>query len=238
MEAWMPRSREVSANGKTIRLLIADSHQLFRECLATALAAGGEIDVVGAAECCEEALRGLAVDGADVLLLGLDGNGDRTLEMARTVRERFPRLKLLLLGRDDLGQEALRYLEAGARGYLVRDQSLGELQAAIEEVARGEMACSPRLARCLFSRLGELGRARRRREELDFLQLTPREMEILRLIADGLSNQQIAGRLYLSVHTVKNHVHKILETLGVSSRWAAVTYAHQKGWIRDRRHLS
>jgi DNA-binding NarL/FixJ family response regulator len=65
--------------------------------------------------------------------------------------------------------------------------------------------------------------------------LTPRELEILQLIADGLSNQEIAGQLYLSVHTVKNHVHKILETIGVHSRWAAVRHAIERGWLKERR---
>ncbi|HEX7182753.1 MAG TPA: response regulator transcription factor [Thermoanaerobaculia bacterium] len=227
----------LAAEGKTIRLVIADSHQLFRECLATALAASGGIDVIAEVESCEEALGKLPAGAADVLLLGLDGDGNGDPDPA-TVLGRFPQLKLLLLGRDDPEELALRYLEAGAKGYLLRDQSLRELQAAIEAVARGETACSPRLARSLFSRLGELGRARRRRDQLELYQLTAREMEILCLIADGLSNHEIAQRLFLSVHTVKNHVHKILDTLGVPSRWAAVTYALQKGWIRDRRHLS
>ena len=102
-------------------------------------------------------------------------------------------------------------------------------------MARGEIACSPRVAHSLFQRLASLGRERRRREKLDFLALTPRELEILRLIAAGLSNQEIAKKLFLSVHTVKNHVHKILETIGVHSRWAAVRHAVERGWINDRR---
>jgi DNA-binding NarL/FixJ family response regulator len=70
---------------------------------------------------------------------------------------------------------------------------------------------------------------------LDYLTLTARELEILHLVGDGLSNQEIASRLFLSVHTVKNHIHKILETLGVHSRWDAVRYAVEHGWLRDRR---
>jgi DNA-binding NarL/FixJ family response regulator len=87
----------------------------------------------------------------------------------------------------------------------------------------------------LFARLGELGRERKRRERLEVLELSPRELEILRLIADGLTNQEIGGQLYLSVHTVKNHVHRILDALAVQNRWAAVRHAVAKGWLQERR---
>jgi DNA-binding NarL/FixJ family response regulator len=88
--------------------------------------------------------------------------------------------------------------------------------------------------RLLFDRLGRLGRERKRRDRLEILELTAREMEILRLIADGLTNRQIASRLYLSAYTVKNHVHRILDALGVQSRRAAVNHAYAKGWLRGR----
>ena len=100
-------------------------------------------------------------------------------------------------------------------------------------MARGEAVVPPALTHLLFARLGELGLERRRRERLEFLDLTPRELEILRLIAEGMSNQRIAERLYLSVHTVKNHVHNMLERLGLGSRGEAVQYAKKRGWLRE-----
>ena len=86
----------------------------------------------------------------------------------------------------------------------------------------------------MFSRLADLARARRREERLEALNLTPRELEILRLIADGLSNKEIAARLYLSFHTVKNHVHNILEKLKVQHRSQAVEYAARRRWLEVR----
>jgi len=112
-----------------------------------------------------------------------------------------------------------------------RDQSLAELRAAIFAVAAGETVCTPRIAHLLFSHLAELGRERRRSARLEALQLSARELEILRLVGGGLGNRQIAARLHLSVHTVKNHVRNIFERLDVKSRWSAVSRARDQGWL-------
>lgn len=217
-----------------VRLLVADPQEFFRDCLSSALASDDRFEVVAAVAGCDEALREPALANVDVLLLSLERNGEAGVAMTRKLVSQCPGLKVLLLGYDDPDDRILTYLQSGAKGYLFRRQSFSELLSALDVVARGEMACSPRVAHFLFSRLGDLGRERRLRERLGRLELTPRELEILRLIADGLSNQDIARKLFLSVHTVKNHVHKILDTLGVSSRLAAVNHAFAKGWLTDR----
>lgn len=222
---------------KPLRLLIADPNELFRSSLVTALTNDGRFDAAAAGSW-EEAAGMITRSGADIFVVGLDLCNGQGAALIRGMRGRFPEIKLLLLGRDDTHEQIFDYLQNGAKGYLFRNQSLADLLSALEVVARGETACSPQVAHYLFSRLGDLGRERRRRERLDVLELTAREMEVLRLMADSLSNQEIAQRLFLSVHTVKNHVHKILETLGVSSRWAAVSYAFSKGWLQERRRTS
>lgn len=220
-----------------IRLAIVDSHLLFRECLASALAEDPGLLIVGAAATGCDILVGVPRGGLDVLLLGVNGSFDEVAELIGEVRERCPESKALVVGPRDVDSRILGCFEAGARGYLFRDQSLGELRSSIVEVARGETVCPPRVAQLLFSRLADLGRARRQRDRLDCLHLTPRELEILHLISDDLSNQEISRQLHLSVHTVKNHIHKILDTLGVGSRRQAVRYAVEKGWLPDRRRL-
>lgn len=226
------RAGEVSED--FLRLLIADRHDLFRDCLATALAEDRRFRVVGRVAMRQDAVERLARTGADVLLVGLD-RSDADGGWLREILIRHPEVKVMLLGRDEPEDRVVGLLEAGASGYLLRDQSLSELRAALEDVCRGHTVCSPRIANSLFSRLAGLGRERRRRERLEFLTLTPRELEVLGLVAEDLSNSEIASQLFLSVHTVKNHVHKILETLGVRSRAAAVRYAIERGWLRDRR---
>ncbi|HEV8579681.1 MAG TPA: response regulator transcription factor [Thermoanaerobaculia bacterium] len=229
------RSGEQALEELTLRLVIVDSHQLFRECLAGVLARECRFEIAGKFSTPQEALERLAQIRADVLLVALDATNDGVCGFLHAVGERFPKSRVMLLGRDEADERILDFLDAGASGYLARDQSVSELRAAIEAVSRGDRICTPRLANTLFARLAKLGRERRRRNKLEYLMLTPRELEILRLIADGLSNQEIARRLFLSVHTVKNHVHKVLETLGVHSRWAAVHHAVERGWLPDRR---
>lgn len=219
-----------------IRLVVAESHRLFRECLAEALRDDGfaRVEVI---DTDPTALAGLGgPEPVDVLVLGC-GEAGKPSELLREACQRWPGAKILVLGTEEGEEEALALLRAGARGYLFRDQSLNELREAILEVAAGATVCTPRVVHLLFSRLGELGRERRRDQRLEVLELTSREIEILRLIGDGLKNQEIAKRLNLSVHTVKNHVHNILERLGVKSRWSAVTHASEKGWLQPKRRL-
>ena len=211
-----------------IRLAIVDSHHLFRECLASALAEEERLLIVGSAASGRDMLANLPSGGLDILLLGVNGSWDKVEELIGEVRQCCPAGKALVLGpRDVADSRILECFEAGAKGYLFRDQSLGELRSSIVEVARGGTVCP-----------GNLALARRRRDRPDCLHLTPRELEILRLISDELSNLDIARRLHLSVHTVKNHIHKILDTLGVESRRQAVRYAVEKGWLSERRHSS
>jgi DNA-binding NarL/FixJ family response regulator len=219
-----------------VRLTIIDSHHLFRECLASALAEEKGFRIVSVTATGNDMLACLPPGGLDVLLLGVNGAWDGVTKLIGEVRECCPEGKALVLGPRDADSRILGCFEAGARGYLFRDQSLRELRASIVEVARGETICPPGVAQLLTSRLAEPG-ARRRRNRPEALHLTARELEILHLISEELSNQQIAERLRLSVHTVKNHIHKILETLGVENRRQAVGYAVEKGWLADRRRL-
>lgn len=230
-----PEEAERAAEVATVRLAIVDPHQLFRDCLAGVLARDRRFEIAGQFSTRQEALERLVQARVDVLLLVLDAPADGICGFLQAVEECSPKSKVMLLGQDEADERILEYLDAGASGFLARDQSLGELRAAIEAISRGNKVCTPRLASTLFARLARLGRERRRHEKLDYLKLTPRELEILRLIAEGMNNQEIARQLYLSVHTVKNHVHKVLETLGVHSRWAAVHYAIEHGWLPDRR---
>jgi DNA-binding NarL/FixJ family response regulator len=215
-----------------LRLLIVDGHPLFRECLAVVLQADGGFEVEIATDwkdLAEGILALLAVRLPDVLLVGFDLPG--AAELIRRTAALFPAVRAVLLGSVAAEDEIVACLEAGARGYVLREQSLAELLAAISRVAAGEIVVTAEIAHRLFGRLGELGRLSRRRRRLEFLDLTAREIEILDLIAQGLRNQEIADRLYLSVHTVKNHVHNMLERLGLKTRAEAVRYARERGWL-------
>jgi NarL family two-component system response regulator LiaR len=217
----------------SLRLFVSVPRRLLGESLVAALGRDERFEVIGrdGGETLPEAL---AQCRADVLVLGSETLDEELIRRTREVAERFPDLKILVLGSfgEGLGVECLM---AGAGGLLPPGRPLSEIAGAIELVARGDKVCPPLVMRELFARLGELGRERKRRERLEVLELSARELEILRLLADGKTNQEIARQLYLSVHTVKNHVHRILDALAVQNRWAAVRHAVAKGWLQERR---
>jgi two-component system, NarL family, nitrate/nitrite response regulator NarL len=219
------------ASTTPIRVLIVDDLRLYREGLAHALGQRPQIAVVGTSSRRAAALTEIARLQPAVVLL--DMAMPESFVMVRELRECAPDVKVVALAVADDDQDVLACAEVGLAGYVPRDGSFEDLVAAVESAARGELLCSPRMAAALFRRLATLadGREPTRGEQ----QLTTRELEILRLIGDRLSNKEIAARLSIEVATVKNHVHNILEKLHVHTRSEAA--ARLRGDRPDRGHL-
>jgi len=209
-------------------LFLVGEYALFRECLAAKLAAAG-FTVVGQSP----ALTDARDVGPEVVLYDAGRSSVAALAEIRDFSESFEG-KLVVLGVDEVEEEILRFIEAGAAAYVLKEVSVEELVRTLERLADGEAVCSPKLALSMFSRLAHLARTRRREESFESLDLTVRELEILRLVARGLSNKEIARDLCLSFHTVKNHVHNILDKLKVEHRSQAVDYAYRKRWLPPR----
>jgi len=163
----------------------------------------------------EEAGMDVVANAPDVALI--DGAMRTSVAAVRSVRERWPACRVIVLSVSDVEGDVLRFAEAGVAGYLPSDGCRGDLIAAIESVERGEAACSPRVAAALLRRVAGLASA----PPAPDAHLTAREAEILRLIDEGLSNKDIATRLYIGVPTVKTHVHNILRKLGATRRGQA-----------------
>ncbi len=221
--------------GRRARLMILSSHRLFRESLGAALARSERFTSIEQSATPEETHRNIDGEPLDVLLLDLSQPPAGATEMVHEITQEPKSVKVLLLGADESEASVLRCVEVGASGSLPIESSLEDLCGAIERVMRGEAVCSPGVASSMFSRLAELSLEHQRRERLEALKLTPREMEILKLLASSLRNKTIAARLKLSVHTVKNHVHNILDKLQVQDRNEAVDLAYRRGWLRERR---
>jgi DNA-binding NarL/FixJ family response regulator len=211
-----------------IRLLIADSVQLFRECLTSFLIKQEGLAVVGQAADVTEALQMTKLRQPDVVLVGSGLSKSEALELTNEISSMNPHSKLVILGMPEVEQTVFEFIEAGASGYILKQSSLTDLLDAIEVVHKGEAVCSPRIAYSVFARIAQLSQSSDNHSEIQSPILTVREEEILQLIVDGLSNKQIAGRLFISLSTVKNHVHNILEKLDVRSRAEAVNYALRK----------
>ncbi len=221
---------------ETTRLFLVGEYHLFRECLATALAEFDHLAVAGQADDLGTALERLEATPADLVLLDVSPAPPGVEDSVREFTDRSPELeiKLIALGLEENEKQVLRFIEAGACAYVLKEASVNELAQIIGRVMRGEAVCSPQIASSMFSRLADLARLERRQEQVESLNLTPRELEILQLVADGYSNKEIASELFLSFHTVKNHVHNILEKLKVQHRSQAVEYAARRRWLEVR----
>lgn len=213
----------------TTSLFLVGEYALFRECLAAKLLDADGFTVAGQSSTLSE------VHGAhpDIVLYDIGRSDDAALAEIRQFSETWEG-KLVALGLDEVEEKILRFVEAGAAAYVLKEVSVEELVRTLKRLGDGETVCSPKLALSMFSRLAHLARARRREENLEAFDLTMREMEILRLVARGLSNKEIARDLCLSFHTVKNHVHNILDKLKVEHRSQAVDYAYRKRWLPPR----
>lgn len=217
---------------QSIRLMIVGDHQLFRQCLASALNKYEKFSVIQLAANPSEAFHTLRVQQPDVVLIDIHLPNNGAIGLTRQISLELPQVKVLVLGLVETETEILKCVEAGASGYVLKEATVDDLRETIDLVIRGETTCSPKIAHHVFSRLSELAHEHWRGQWLESLPLTSRELQILQLIADGLSNRQIAKRLYLSLHTVKNHVHNILEKLQVRRRFQAVEYARAQQWLK------
>ena len=209
-----------------IRVLLADDQRLVRESLATMLGLLDGIECVGTAADGEEAVALAGRHDPDVVLMDLNMprvDGTEAIRRLAAAGER-PRCVALTTYADDAS--VLGALRAGARGYLTKDAGAEEIRAAVEAVARGEAALDPAVQHHVLDAIA--GGADDARPELPD-GLTPREAEVLTLIAEGLANAEIADRLVVSAATVKSHVNHIFAKAGLRDRAQAVTYAYRHG---------
>jgi two-component system, NarL family, nitrate/nitrite response regulator NarL len=205
------------------RVLVVAGVRLYREGLSQLLVGRPEIAVVGAAASGKTAVAGLADSAPDVVLLDMDLD-DAAETIHTLVHGRHPP-HVLALGMLDSDESIVACLEAGAAGYIDREASLDELLERLDSAARGEMRCSPSVAASLARRLATV--VDHASEAPPQASLTRREREIVALIELGLSNKEIARKLFIEVSTVKNHVHHILEKLNVSRRGEAAARARR-----------
>ena len=212
---------------KRITVLLVMEVRLIGNLFASVLEDEPELDVAGCVSTLQEALNILHAQNVDVVLVSADLPGQNALELTRSIMEHSPSTKVLVVGLSEENQyDTLRYIEAGAAGYILKDSSLQELTDLIRLANRGEARVSSRMAAVMMERLFRLARmfsVVENKIDRDF-HLTSRELEVLKFISEGLTNQEIAARLVVEVGTVKNHVHRILEKLNVSNRQEAASY--------------
>ncbi|HLS74010.1 MAG TPA: response regulator transcription factor [Actinomycetaceae bacterium] len=214
-----------------VRVVIADDQTLMRQGLRSLLEISEEVAVVGEAANGDEALDRVAELAPDVLLLDLRMPGRDGIATLEALRERGSEVPVLVLTTFDDDELVLRALRAGARGYLLKDVALAELVGAIRTLTAGETLVQPALTDRLLRGIGT------QPQPDDFAHLptpeplTPRETEVLRLLASGFTNREIAEALFLAEGTVKNHISTVLAKLGVKDRTRAVLRALHLGLL-------
>lgn len=205
-----------------IRLVIADDHPVVRAGLRALLDGAVDIDVVGEAATPDEAAALVASVNPDLVLMDLQFGQDRTgADATRQIRSTDAAPYVLVLTNYDSDGDILGAVEAGASGYLLKDTPPDELLAAVRAAAAGESALAPAVASRLMARM----RAPK-------VSLSAREIEVLRLVAEGSSNVDVAERLHITDATVKSHLVHVFSKLGVGSRTAAVSEARALGILR------
>jgi DNA-binding NarL/FixJ family response regulator len=235
----------------TVRVVLADDQALLRKGFRMILEAEDGLEIVGEAADGADAVRLATLYSPDVVLMDVRMPVMDGIEATRTITSSSETTRVLILTTFDLDEYAFNALRAGASGFLLKDVPPAELAAAIRTVARGDAVVSPRVTRRLLEqyadqlpdlsaesagRAGESGDGSG--EGADGGRpsppsgLTERELEVLLAVADGLSNAEIAERLYVSEATVKSHVGRLLSKLGLRDRVQAVVYAFQTGLVK------
>ncbi|MBB5079923.1 response regulator [Nonomuraea endophytica] len=204
-----------------IKLLIVDDHPVVREGLRGMLDGDPGLDVVGAASSGDEAVVRARELAPDVVLMDLRMPGGDGVSATGRILADCPGIRVIVLTTYESDQDIVRAVEAGAAGYLLKDTSAEDLLAAVYAAARGETVLSPSVATKLVTRMRAPAAQ----------ALTPREAEVLALVARGLTNAEVGRRLFISETTVKTHLLRIFGKLGVSDRTAAVTTAMERGLL-------
>jgi DNA-binding NarL/FixJ family response regulator len=211
-----------------IRLLIIDDHEMVREGLKAMLVAEPDFEIVGDAANAEQALELIERLHPDVVLLDIRLPGVSGIDLCSNVTSLYPRTAVIIL--TTFAEESLvaQCIQAGARGFIVKDIERFDLKRSIRAVARGEAVIDSKAAVAV---LAQLRRAPQVSQEPSPEPLSTQQIVILRLIAQGLSSREIATQLYLSENTVKGYVQEILHRLGVKNRTEAVMVAVKQGWL-------
>jgi DNA-binding NarL/FixJ family response regulator len=203
----------------TIRVLIVDDHPVVREGVRAMLAAEPDIEVAGQAGSGEEAVTFAREKPCDVVLMDLRMPGTDGVAATSRILAADPSARVVVLTTYETDADILRAVEAGAAGYLLKDAPPADVANAIRAAARGETVLAPSVAARLVTHVRQPQRE----------SLSAREVEVLRLVARGLTNAEIGRRLYISEATVKTHLLRLFGKLGVSDRTAAVTTAIERG---------
>ena len=218
---------DASPRAEPIRTIIVDDHALFRRGLEMVLDEEGDIELVGQASDGAEAVEKAAESLPDVVLMDIRMPRSSGIEACRAMKELSPSAKIVMLTISDEEEDLFEAIRAGASGYLLKDIPYDEVADVVRAVHGGQSLINPSMAAKLLAEFASMATrdGTERAEQVPAPRLTEREIEVLKLVARGMNNRDIAKELFISENTVKNHVRNILEKLQIHSRMEAVMIA-------------
>jgi two-component system NarL family response regulator len=230
------RERNDGGGGGTekLKVLVVDDHALFRRGLQMVLKGEGDIEVVGEAADGNEAVAKAQETMPDVILMDVRMPHRSGIDATQQIKDLIPHVKILMLTISDEEADLYEAIKAGASGYLLKEISIDEVADAIRSVSAGQSRLSPSMAAKLLQEFAAMSKRASEARQFPAPRLTDREMEVLRLVAQGLNNRDIAKELFISENTVKNHIRNILEKLHLHSRMEAVVYAVREKLLEIR----
>lgn len=217
---------------ETISLVLIDDNRLLREGLARLIREQKDFRILAASADADEAMTKVREAKPDVVLLDFGLEGHDSLGITATIRKEVPEAKVIVLGLLPIEEDIVSFVRAGASGFIMKDATFEDFVRTIRSVVSGAVILPPQLTGSLFNQIATQAGKRGAPRELEAVRLTQRERQVIDLIAEGLANKDIAARLHIAVHTVKSHVHNVLEKLALHSRLEVAAFTRSKG---DRR---
>jgi DNA-binding NarL/FixJ family response regulator len=218
-----------------IRLLLVEDNRLLREGLTAMLNEQPDIEVVAAfgngKDAVLEATREL---NPQIILLDLGLKGQNSLRLVESVKKEYSAVKLIVMDLIPVQADMIEFVKAGVSGFLLKDATFSDFAGTIRSVAAGASVLPPSLTGSLFSQIIGRVTGEEKASLMESVRMTKREREVIDLIAEGLSNKEIAQRLSIATYTVKSHVHNILDKLALHTRLQVASYAHTQGSSRTQ----
>jgi DNA-binding NarL/FixJ family response regulator len=209
-----------------ITLAVIEDNRLVREGLTALLGQHADLKVVAGGPSGDPALlRGLE---PHVILLDLGLQNGDSLAVAEQVKRDYPQSKIIVMDLLPVHEDIMEFVNAGVSGFIMKDATLDDLVNTIRAVSQGAHVLPPQMTGSLFSQIAKDAISKGRPEVLDSVRMTPREREVINLIAEGLGNKEIAARLNVATHTVKSHVRNIMEKLTLHTRLQIAAYANER----------
>lgn len=212
----------------SISLVLIDDNRLLREGLAALIHSQPGFKVLAAAADAEEALQRVREAKPDVVLVDFGLEDHDSLNLTATVHAEVPSARLIVMGLLPLQEDVANYVRAGASGFIMKDATFEEFIATIRAVAGGAEVLPKALTTSLFTQIALNATRGSKVRALESVRLTNRERQVIDLLGEGLSNKEIAVRLHIAVHTVKSHVHNVLEKLALHSRLEVAAFSHSQ----------